>query len=191
MGKIYQMATKLPNGHKIYQMALMYLFQMTIELTNFFHPRPSKIKPNLDFWFENIPSGNPAPTSKNASNLLFCVPRPVYTTNVFCTTFQCGHQNYRPSHFWPDDWKCPLHIASCSNPPAGVRWHKLGYVSEGSSISNDYILCLHFGCWQQNLAPIFYSADVDCTIGLNDNVVGTYIKDIDIVIVLVGSHHLC
>jgi hypothetical protein len=31
-----------PNGHKIYQQ------------------RPSKIYPNRDFWFENIPSGNPA-----------------------------------------------------------------------------------------------------------------------------------
>jgi hypothetical protein len=34
-------------------------FQMTIEYTNFFIPRPSKIYPTLDFWLENIPSGNP------------------------------------------------------------------------------------------------------------------------------------
>jgi hypothetical protein len=50
-GKRYQIVTKLPNCHKIYQ--------MPIENTNFFIPRPSKITANLDFWFENIPSGNP------------------------------------------------------------------------------------------------------------------------------------
>jgi hypothetical protein len=33
----------IPNGHKIYIIA-----------------RPSKIYPNWDFWFENMPSGNPA-----------------------------------------------------------------------------------------------------------------------------------
>jgi hypothetical protein len=27
-------------------------------MPTFFTPRPSIIKPNLDFWFENIPSGN-------------------------------------------------------------------------------------------------------------------------------------
>jgi hypothetical protein len=49
----YQMATKcnkrsqnIPNGHRKYK--------------RFFISRPSKIYPNLDFWFENIPSGNPA-----------------------------------------------------------------------------------------------------------------------------------
>jgi hypothetical protein len=32
--------------------------------------RPSKIYPNLDFWFENIPSGNPGPQiSTMADNL--------------------------------------------------------------------------------------------------------------------------
>jgi hypothetical protein len=45
-GKIYQITTTLPNGHKIYITALSIL-------------RPSKIYPNWDFWFENKPSGNP------------------------------------------------------------------------------------------------------------------------------------
>jgi hypothetical protein len=55
MGKIYQMTsnyTKLPcimpNGHKI--------FQMIINITTLSIPRPSKIYPNWDFWFENMPS---------------------------------------------------------------------------------------------------------------------------------------
>jgi hypothetical protein len=33
---------------------------MYVEYTNFFISRSSKVYPNLDFWFENISSGNPA-----------------------------------------------------------------------------------------------------------------------------------
>jgi hypothetical protein len=40
------MAINISNGRKIYQYCLCNL-------------RPSKIYPNWDFWFENIPSGNP------------------------------------------------------------------------------------------------------------------------------------
>jgi hypothetical protein len=36
LGKIYQIATKLPNGHKMYQMALFYVFKMAKEYTNLF-----------------------------------------------------------------------------------------------------------------------------------------------------------
>jgi hypothetical protein len=32
---------------------------MALKVPTFFIPRPSKIYPNLDIWFENIPSGNP------------------------------------------------------------------------------------------------------------------------------------
>jgi hypothetical protein len=32
---------------------------MLIKYTNLIHSRPTKISPNLDFWFENEPSGNP------------------------------------------------------------------------------------------------------------------------------------
>jgi hypothetical protein len=35
-GNIYQIATKLPNGHKMYQMAVMNIFQMAKE-HNLFH----------------------------------------------------------------------------------------------------------------------------------------------------------
>jgi hypothetical protein len=55
---IYQMTTKYtkrpkstPNGCKIDQMSIKY--------TNIFHCKTLKNYPNLDFWFENIPSGNP------------------------------------------------------------------------------------------------------------------------------------
>jgi hypothetical protein len=45
----YQMAVKLrPTVHKIYQHLLLQV--------------PRKITQNLDFWFENIPSGNPGQT---------------------------------------------------------------------------------------------------------------------------------
>jgi hypothetical protein len=50
----------IPNGHKIYAIAVKYVDQVDIEFTNiFFIARQSKISPNWDFWFENIPSGNP------------------------------------------------------------------------------------------------------------------------------------
>jgi hypothetical protein len=35
---------------------------MVIKYTNIFNSEPSKICPNLDFWFENKPSGNPDET---------------------------------------------------------------------------------------------------------------------------------
>jgi hypothetical protein len=38
------MAVKIPNGNK--------------NLPKLSIPRPSKIYPNLDIWYENIPSGN-------------------------------------------------------------------------------------------------------------------------------------
>jgi hypothetical protein len=40
------MAINIPNDH-------------ICNLPTFFIPRASKIYPKLDFWFENIPSGNP------------------------------------------------------------------------------------------------------------------------------------
>jgi hypothetical protein len=45
--KIYQLTTTLPS-----------VFQRAINEPPFFVTGPSKIYPNLDIWFENIPSGN-------------------------------------------------------------------------------------------------------------------------------------
>jgi hypothetical protein len=63
MGKIYQITINtytqwpqtIPNSLKIDQMDVKY--------TNISIAKPSKISPNRDFWFENIPSGNPDPGS--------------------------------------------------------------------------------------------------------------------------------
>jgi hypothetical protein len=52
-GKLYQITTKLLNDHKIYQWAVIYS-KMAKEYTTFSIPRPSKIYPNWDFWFDNI-----------------------------------------------------------------------------------------------------------------------------------------
>jgi hypothetical protein len=39
---------------------------MSIKSTNIFHCKNLKNYPTLDFWFENIPSGNPAHETKNS-----------------------------------------------------------------------------------------------------------------------------
>jgi hypothetical protein len=54
-GNMYQIATKrplsIPNGCKIDRMYIKY--------ANLFHSKTlQKFTQNLDFWFENIPSGN-------------------------------------------------------------------------------------------------------------------------------------
>jgi hypothetical protein len=57
---IYQMVLKRPKGHKIYR--------------HFPLLDPPKLhNPNLDFWFENIPSGNPAPNSEKFKKIVFPV----------------------------------------------------------------------------------------------------------------------
>jgi hypothetical protein len=54
----YQITTKLPIGHKIYQMAVKCSkWPKNIPTSSF--TKPFKIYPNWDFWFENKPSGNP------------------------------------------------------------------------------------------------------------------------------------
>jgi hypothetical protein len=54
LGTTYQNGKNIPNYHNIYQMAVKCKNIPTSSIA-----RPSKIYPNLDFWFENIPSGNP------------------------------------------------------------------------------------------------------------------------------------
>jgi hypothetical protein len=43
----------------MYQMGVMYS-KWLYNISNFTFQGPPKIYPNYDFWFENIPSGNPA-----------------------------------------------------------------------------------------------------------------------------------
>jgi hypothetical protein len=53
---------RLPNNHKIYQMVTQYaIWPENIPTSSI--ASPSKIYPNLDFWFENVPSGNPVTNS--------------------------------------------------------------------------------------------------------------------------------
>jgi hypothetical protein len=59
---MYHIATKLPNGHEIYKLAALHMIQMAIKLI--YRPFPiqglPKFTQNWEFWFETIPSGNPA-----------------------------------------------------------------------------------------------------------------------------------
>jgi hypothetical protein len=66
IGKTYQNGdeyTKLPqnvpNGQCITQTTVKFS-KCTLNIPRFSIPRSSKMYPNWDFWFENIPSGNPA-----------------------------------------------------------------------------------------------------------------------------------
>jgi hypothetical protein len=49
--KMHQIATELPNEHKIYQMAVMYS-KWPKNIPTFYIPRPSKTYPNWDFGFK-------------------------------------------------------------------------------------------------------------------------------------------
>jgi hypothetical protein len=57
-GKMYQMTTKF---HKIKQTVIMTMYEGFIKYTKNFHLRLSKLYQKLDFWSENMPSGNPVP----------------------------------------------------------------------------------------------------------------------------------
>jgi hypothetical protein len=48
------------DGHKKSQISTKYS-KLPNNIKRFSNIRPSKIYPNWDFWFENKPSGNPAP----------------------------------------------------------------------------------------------------------------------------------
>jgi hypothetical protein len=52
------MTTKLTNANKIYPMVVKYS-KWPECITTFSIPRPSKMYPNRDSWFEKKPSGNP------------------------------------------------------------------------------------------------------------------------------------
>jgi hypothetical protein len=48
----------VPNGPKIDQMSIKYIPTSSIV-------RPSKSYPNKDFWYENMPSGNPGEANES------------------------------------------------------------------------------------------------------------------------------
>jgi hypothetical protein len=58
MGAYIPKCLKLPKGHKMYQMAVIYS-KWPKNIPIFSISRPSQIYPNWDFGFENKPSGNP------------------------------------------------------------------------------------------------------------------------------------
>jgi predicted metalloenzyme YecM len=62
---MYQIATKL---HKPIKYSTWPNNIPTLPI-----PRPSKIYPNLDFWFENMPSGNPGSSDKVGEMMIVIV----------------------------------------------------------------------------------------------------------------------
>jgi hypothetical protein len=85
-GKIYQIATILRNGHKLYQMTVKYS-QCPYNILAFFILRPHKIYPYWEFWFENKPSGNPAHTCQ-------MIDIYAYHKSNFWYTFQCVEMKF-------------------------------------------------------------------------------------------------
>jgi hypothetical protein len=73
----------VPNGHKI-----QHLDKIIQKIPASSIARPSKIYTNLDFWFENIPSGNTAADLKGLILPTFLTPFVNYSENVsICTAF--------------------------------------------------------------------------------------------------------
>jgi hypothetical protein len=58
-GKMYQIATKLPDFHKIFQMDVIYISNGHRIYRLFSFQGPPKFTKICIFWFEYIPSGNP------------------------------------------------------------------------------------------------------------------------------------
>jgi hypothetical protein len=60
---MYQNGENIPNYHNMYQMVIKYTYQLAIKIDQktptYYIANSSRIYPNWDFWFENIPSGNP------------------------------------------------------------------------------------------------------------------------------------
>jgi hypothetical protein len=62
-GKIYQIATKFPNGHEIYPKP-SYISNGHIKYQSFQFQGLPKFTQIGNFWFESKPSGNPASVFK-------------------------------------------------------------------------------------------------------------------------------
>jgi hypothetical protein len=70
--KYTKITTTLPNGHKTYQMGVKYT-KRRWNIPTFSILRPSKIYPNWDFWFENVPSCNPTAQVPSSAAQLYVV----------------------------------------------------------------------------------------------------------------------
>jgi hypothetical protein len=64
---------------------------MSIKYINISKPRPSKIYPNWDFWFENKPSGNPASSASVARHHFSCKNGLTNLRSIFLAIF-CAPQ---------------------------------------------------------------------------------------------------
>jgi hypothetical protein len=65
LGTTYQKGENVPNYHKIIQNG-PEPYQNVVKYSKYikqYIPRSSKIYPNRDFWFENMPSANPSVSS--------------------------------------------------------------------------------------------------------------------------------
>jgi hypothetical protein len=69
---MYQNGKNIPNIHKTWQTAVKYT-KWTKNIPAPSIVRPSNVYPNLDFWLENVPSGNPVANARQT----LCLARTV------------------------------------------------------------------------------------------------------------------
>jgi hypothetical protein len=86
---IYQITTKLQIGHKIHQMAGK-CSKWLKNIPTISVPKPLKIYPNWNFWFENKSSGNPASDLHSWESVpldeLFCLHKTKNSQKNNCST---------------------------------------------------------------------------------------------------------
>jgi hypothetical protein len=97
-GEIYQTTRNLTSYLNIYQIVIMHS-KWALNIPTFSIQIPSKIYPNWDFWYENIPSGNP---DRRRLRHVKCIPlrqshklmQPINMNETFTSNVGFGgHQN--------------------------------------------------------------------------------------------------
>jgi hypothetical protein len=86
------LTTKLPKGDEVFPMALKYYAPHKI-YQKLAIPRPTATNPNCDFWYGNIPSGNPDDDKFQIFCLqsfqTMCVPLGTTFVNIILCTQLC------------------------------------------------------------------------------------------------------
>jgi hypothetical protein len=106
---------------------------MAKEYTNFFIPRHPKIYQNLDFWFENIPSGNPDRHQQSVFNFSYLFPAENHFPRTFRLKKFFGLKKIlqKSNLVGQVGGDVKIYILNDSNVKyLGTQWHKVGKLVE-------------------------------------------------------------